>query len=836
MNIKSLFNLQTTELDVYNHKVNGTIADAIKQYESYNVPLRQLLSHYNEILTHPGLREKAINPWLSLNYDINNNDILSGVSVEETLFNLAAMKLHRQKPIDVIKSIYYRNKNRNDSTIEKVFIDSIRNSISSDKKVLVVNPSPYVIENLMNYHIDAQYLMLDNVLASLYSKQYTNSSFTVLNTDSTKSDADIVIIFATLTKQPAITDMLKLLSNSSISEVYCIMQTKLIDNKRSDFWNALAVNEEYKINDIIIVPNEISNSSPRKKCFVSIHKSKLNLFLLENLELDSDNHSIVPSPAAKEINIEELLKENITINKLWNNDNAIVEDHEPLYSAAQQYQFSKEIIISYSIYVDNHGLYGKAYYGKTKNVNTPTARGKRITNRIEKGLHAKTEEEILIRMEQVPYYPSVTRLIAEDITKNYLIGHHPTTLKSLWFCLRPELSTNNSYNDSLLKELFTNNSYISELYPDITTSKQIEEALNKSISDGEETKAILLLKQLNLVVDIAIKKGYLFQNRILPLLPAASIRASKRQSEVRQALTKRSFERIEEKKILSFLRKRYIESSIYLGVIIRLFTGITNKEACALQWQDFVYDANSGVSKLSITKCVDSNGKLLSHALKDNWEKYRVLPITGCLEAMIDARKRHLLNLGLDEKSIADYPIILQRENTVSMLKGHRPEFCKPALLAEKCREAIASAEIPQHLIILPEDGNEIETDINSYNGDIFRTNFRDKAINEAGFGLDELHYYLGIKKPDTFSQHYCDYTNEYVQLIMASKLNRWGLKYIGLPSAAKYNSPKKRTEIKAVGIRDGVPTVDLTIKSNKSNFNAIIEVTSQYGFKSVIN
>ncbi len=44
MNIKSLFNLQTTELDVYNHKVNGTIRPVIhtlhkkSTYSDYNIP------------------------------------------------------------------------------------------------------------------------------------------------------------------------------------------------------------------------------------------------------------------------------------------------------------------------------------------------------------------------------------------------------------------------------------------------------------------------------------------------------------------------------------------------------------------------------------------------------------------------------------------------------------------------------------------------------------------------------------------------------------------------------------------------------------------------------
>ena len=87
---------------------------------------------------------------------------------------------------------------------------------------------------------------------------------------------------------------------------------------------------------------------------------------------------------------------------------------------------------------------------------------------------------------------------------------------------------------------------------------------------------------LNVVVAEAIKQGYLSENRILPLLPAAKNQATKRQNQVRQALAKRSFENIEEEKIMKYLKLFYVERSSYLAVLIRLMTGISVRESSAL--------------------------------------------------------------------------------------------------------------------------------------------------------------------------------------------------------------------------------------------------------------
>ena len=88
------------EYDPYHHSVNGTISEAIKTYEANGVPLRQLLSDYNDVLTYPSELKKALNPWLYLTKGIKNLPVVSGVSVAETLFNVSAMSLYRQKPIN----------------------------------------------------------------------------------------------------------------------------------------------------------------------------------------------------------------------------------------------------------------------------------------------------------------------------------------------------------------------------------------------------------------------------------------------------------------------------------------------------------------------------------------------------------------------------------------------------------------------------------------------------------------------------------------------------------------------------------------------------------------
>ena len=705
---------------------------------------------------------------------------------------------------------------------------------------MIVNPSPFVVEYVEKSRNNVCYAVADQTMAELYSKQYNASAFVSISMLSDFPRAEVMIILANQAEENSLHTMIGSINVVEPKKVYSIMQTRLIDNKNSIFWELIS-DREYSIHDVITVPNVISKSIPKKKSFISLTKGHdSDTVIIQQTEYHEKTKNLTIASEKLVIKYDELLRYN-TINTLIKEkiSEEPIKGQGNSYSSAEVYAFSREILISYSIYADEKGLYGKAYYAATKNTQFPELRGKSLTSRMEKGLRGNSETVIINNLEKIPY--AVSRVIIDDITKCYFNDRKSVTLKTLWFCLRDKLKRNKSYDDQVMINVFSRHSSLSDLYMNIATGDTILKAISELYGIGEEVQALYVIREINLIVNEAIKQGLLFENRIMPLLPAAQHRASKRQAEVRQALTKRCFEDEEEQRIVEFILPLCQKHSLYLAVIIRLLTGISNKEVCALLWKDFIYNINTEVSELRITKAVDNKGKVISHAIEDNWEKFRVLPISHALKQIIEGRKTFLLDNGIDEKFLEECPIIMARENYNGLLKGIRIDYCKPAVVAKKCREAISKAKIEPHLIILPENGTETEMDINTYNGDIFRTNFKDKVTNKAGFGLDEIHYYLGLKKPDTFSQHYCDYTNEYVQLLMTTKLDRWTNNYLPDRTGeySTYDNENENENVNEVfkGIDDGVPCAELDIHCHElcDCVEATIMIETEHGFKIIV-
>ena len=825
------------------HKINGTISSAINKYTSMGVPLKQLLSDYNDILTYPELLKSAVNPWESINVK-KGVPIVCGVTKAEALFNASAMSLYKQQPITVIKSIYYRNSARNDSALESIFVNYVLGKITCEQKLLIINPSPIVVELIENTRKNTVYTVIDQTMASLYSKQFKQSKFIAVDDMHGVSSTDVMIVFTSNIDEEMLHRVLKNIESIHAEKIYGILQTRLINNKGSLFWESIS-KDQYAIRNIIIVPRDATNSMPRNKCLVYIEGKAENTELsIQKMEYDSSEKSVSLADQRLIVTREELL-ECKTINLLWKKTAPVKseedkEGKENEYSPTELHAFSREIQISYALYHDMNGCYAKAYYAATKYSHLPTVRGRALSKRVERGLHAGTVDQVIAALEKIPYSKSMSEIISADIKTNYLNKGEPVTLKTLWFCLRNDLQKNTSYDDDAMAVTFSRGNAISNLYPDRDRGEMFEKAIKEQLKDGEEVRELRLLKLVNLVVTEAVKKGYLSENRILPLMSAAQNRATKRQAEVRQALTKRSFEAAEEQRVVKYLLPLCVKSSIYLSVMIRLMTGISIREVCGLLWSDVRYDDKIGIYTLSVTKFVDSNGQVIHHVVEENWEKYRVLPISALLGRILKDRKNYLKKEGQDDQVLEEYPIILPREDLAHIRKGYKPVYCKPAAVAEKCRKAVAAAEIPQFPIILPDkDGNDIETDINSYNGDILRTNFRDKALNAAGFELDELNYYLGLKKPDTFSQHYCDYKNPYVQLIMARKLDRWLVCY----DSRKQADYQRTTAVGIIkGIGNGVPYAeieaarDVAVSGEAGSEPITIRVESTHGFKIAIS
>jgi len=97
-----------------------------------------------------------------------------------------------------------------------------------------------------------------------------------------------------------------------------------------------------------------------------------------------------------------------------------------------------------------------------------------------------------------------------------------------------------------------------------------------------------------------------------------------------------------------------------------------------------------------------------------------------------------------------------------------------------------------------------------------------------------EINYVVGVEAPDTFSRHYCDYSNDYIQLGIIQKLSRWELKYerllskntISIPS---FGEKEGNAYINAGPFDDGVASVDLFVE-NHSDLEAEVIAKSIHG------
>ena len=108
-------------------------------------------------------------------------------------------------------------------------------------------------------------------------------------------------------------------------------------------------------------------------------------------------------------------------------------------------------------------------------------------------------------------------------------------------------------------------------------------------------------------------------------------------------------------------------------------------------------------------------------------------------------------------------------------------------------------------------------TDINKYGSDRFRSNFMYRATQTCLLSEAELNYVLGKRLPTTFARHYCDYTNDFAQTIIANKLERWA------------GTDKKQSETEQVARRSKVNAAKKLVVDSR-NDRTFIQLDLQRG------
>ena len=413
-------------------------------------------------------------------------------------------------------------------------------------------------------------------------------------------------------------------------------------------------------------------------------------------------------------------------------------------------------------------------------------------------------------------------------------------MKTIWFCCREKLLRQRTYDDALAQTvLFRVDSPLSNIRPTFAKEDDYRSAMQGTIPE-DSNAVVKYWRLLNIIMGTAASEGFVRFNPIPALLPEVSKKASKQLQNIRNMLSKKTLTLEEESRILAFLNeetamdfgprkaKRFEAESIWLLGAIHLFTGMSTREACALTWHNFVRIPNLDTYQLEVCKFLQDDGSI-TYQLDEKTSKYsyRKVPLAPLLAKMLLSRQSYMQTvLGCSEKQMQAMPIIMAREYQ-DPRKLPEKLFCKFSTATSICRQLIQKADIPIPELILPGSDGDIILDMNKYQGDIFYSNFKHRANHTCAFQRGELSYTLGNKAPDTFSQHYCDYSSDLAQYSMVQKLQRWTYlhEYPSTGSIAEASCLIRNNQIVTDFAKTRHNAVDITLIAEENVASSYIEV-----------
>ena len=825
-------------IDIYDHFLQysltpipvlakGRLRKVADTYKKFFVPNEKLFHDYCSVNKISG---EPFNPWYKLKND-QNIPVRPGVSVDETIINDGAWQIRDQKPTDIIRYLFYPTY-KNDSAFECGFL---LNSfiMESDKNItLIYNPSPDMIISAVNKipSEGIRFIVQDDYFVNAYKREFSADIFSTLETIANSKAANILAIFQDNIEMRFEEAIEKIGINRNIQRATILVPNCVMDHQISSTIQ-LITNAGFSVDRILILDSSITNSKPRKKSLLYLSRSGSSRNYLTSVyhaDYDEKDKRLIIDDKHYQSHLEKVMP-GMTLLGLWKN--SIQEDrNDSLIKARKRsasYAFSKEINIRYSYTVRNGIKAGIAsYYSHPFNGSE-----KKITPRIEKGLRGVNETQFLGKLEQIPFYESVDYIIRKDIKKAYENNLHELSLKSLWFIQRKELQSQNKYNDDVAKELLCSNHKIIE---DMTYKEFDKEQLSKAISQITENftqeKKQRYWDQIYLVYKQAVTSNYLPMNPVIDVYQNLSNKLLKEQQEVRNALTKKQLSINEQIKLLTqrggVSARNWDNTSSIKTIIIafRLFTAIPAKEMCALSWEDVAYIPEYGIYQVQITKYTSDKEQIVPYGAKEDWLRFRCIPIVPALAGILLARKKYIQNkYRIKDENIDRIPIFCE---TIDKRKN-KQKAMSIWKINQICRDGINSLGIEEMTITLPED--DTETDLNKYRNDLFVSNFKFCGNHISKMTRGEINYLLGITAPDTYSKHYCDYTNDAIQFSITRKMERW-VSLLLFDENEEQSVIKTMTKIKA-GPYIHSASINVCVKIKKAA-KITISVNSEYGCK----
>ena len=453
-------------------------------------------------------------------------------------------------------------------------------------------------------------------------------------------------------------------------------------------------------------------------------------------------------------------EEGRTINNLW-------EIFRPKREAIQKrtslhYRYSKEIIIWYSY--SSKTLRGKYHFHacptlRQRKVNH-LSRGKRITDLKEFRAHDISQAEGIMR--EAIFKPDLYEVIQKEITHAY--KNQAISLKSFWYCNLAALEKISGFKRDLserlletpLADFMSDKAYSLEDYTQV-----FDECFHK---ETEKTQ-FNLWQQLNIILNYAGRYDRFSPNPLREFMQRKTEQAKDIQ-DARRAMAKRSYEEKEEQLMLQYYEENWKNHPQLIGAIISFYTGMSTREILALDWSD-VHEIFDDYCQFWVHKKMITLEEIRLFPDSERYSNRRV-PIASALLKYLLAYKDYVKSIlvaaeQFDEKLFKNMPIVFSKD-------GKFEKRCSPdSLLKAKRAMEEAANIVPMDI----GDGDR-STDINNYESDRFRSNFVYRMSQTCKMSQSELNYLLGKLPPTTFSKHYCDYANDFAQMLLCNKIDRW--------------------------------------------------------------
>jgi chorismate mutase len=352
--------------------------------------------------------------------------------------------------------------------------------------------------------------------------------------------------------------------------------------------------------------------------------------------------------------------------------------------------------------------------------------------------------------------------IREEIIDHYTpsLRNKNIALKTLWY-LYPDLSNKYTGSDyQVLTEMM--HTVIGQQRVCDITSESIEELLLEVYPNINETALWRNYKILSIAMEKAKAEKYCAHNPLEDALREEKLRR-KLFAQVRKNMVKKHLEKPELKlayrEIVSKIKDGQYE---YIGVLIRLLTGLESGIVCALRWRDMVQYPCFNVAALAIIRQVSNDGKEIS-GFSDS-EDYIHFPLSDGLRARLEEF----------QKKLGDIPDDTRILDSIVTLSSGAGKPLTPSRLNDLTKGILSKFKVEDNYYNIAYGNNEFrKTNLNKYMGDFIRENFRYWANKEAKLLPAELSVLLRNRVDSTCGRFYCDLQNEASLAIIAAKLSR---------------------------------------------------------------